>query len=546
MSRWKLPSYLLVVIAALVLIDPPAAFSKEDTAYISFKRVGVSRHHADPYIVKKHEHLFEIIRKNYNVSEEDIGQILELVKRFNPELKDINIVYPGQRLLLPQKRPSGVASAERPLSGELSGKKNESDVLEYVVRKGDKVSEIIHGFGNSYGQIYRVLRLVKHLNPEVKNLDRIYPGQTLRFPSAISREAQPPAVSRNVAIPERKILPVISHIISRMQGVVITDGSYCIPVPPSGEVTIDCSKVPVIEIPDGNTILLDLSNRIPGDLKRIIESTWNTYRVVGVKGKEGIPSFLERIVGASGLYTLEKINRQTKIGDTPKVSVFIDWIVSRKSETRGPVRYAFNFVTGISDLLPLPVKAYAHRNGLEIIEIMNGFGVTGDKTVYQPSPVQVLDSSSGVVLADSLLRMLGYSPVKGAEIKALSGDGLSLSMKTELLLNVGGTRVIIVSRRVSDQVLKSLQDRGDRVVLVSEERSKGEIIEDIVSAMNIPSSRNAFGFLLSRSTGKERGDISLPALRLGGGRELYLVDYDVDKDIQELLHKEWKVTLVRY
>ncbi len=268
--------------------------------------------------------------------------------------------------------------------------------------------------------------------------------------------------------------------------------------------------------------------------------------MVGVKGKEGIPSILERIVGASGVYTLEKINRQTKIGDTPKVSVFIDWIVSKKSETREPGRYAFNFVTGISGLLPLPVKVYAHRNGLEIIEIMNGFGITGDKTVYPPSPVQVLDSISGVVLADSLLRMLGYSPVKGAEIKALSGDGLSLSMKTELLLNVGGRRVIIVSRRVSDQVLKSLQDRGDRVVFVSEERSKGKIIEDIVRAMKIPSSRNVFGFLLSRSTGKERGDISLPAIRLGGGRQMYLVDYDVDKDIQELLHKEWKVTLVRY
>jgi len=545
-SRWGLSSYLLFVIVLLLLVDPPAAFSREDTAYISFERAGVSRHHTDPYIVKKDEHLFEIIRKKYNVSARDIYRILELVKSVNPQLKNMNVIYPGQKLLLPRKRSSSVASAERPLSGKPSAKKDDSGVMKYVVRRGDQISEIIHGFGNSYGEIYKVLRLVKRLNPEVKNFDRIYPGQTLIFPSATRKEAPPSTERRSVAIPKREILPVVRHIVGRMQGVVITNGSYCIPVPPSGEVTIDCSKVPVIEMPGGSTILFDLSNRIPADLKRIIESTWNTYRVVGVKGKEELPSILERILGASGVYTLEKINRQMKIGDTPAVRVFVDWIVSKKAETRGPGRYAFNFVKAASDLVPLPVRVYAKRNGIEIIEIMDGIGIAGDEAVYQSSPVQVLDPGGGVALAQSLLGILGYSPVKGAEITVLSTDGLSLSMKTELSLNVGGTRVIMTSRRVSGQVINILKESGNRFVSVSEERGKREVIEDIVRAVRVPSLRDDFRFSLSRHTGKERGDISLPALRLGGERQLYLVDYDVDKDIQELLHKEWKVKLVRY
>jgi hypothetical protein len=366
------------------------------------------------------------------------------------------------------------------------------------------------------------------------------------LPSAARREAQPPTAGNSATIPDDKILPVVSHIVNRMQGVVITDGSYCVPVPPSSEVTIDCSKVPVIEMPDGNTILLDLSNRIPADLKRLIESTWDTYRVIGVKIKEPIPSLLERIVGATGVYTLEKINRQMKIGDTPVMRVFLGWLVSKKSETRGAGRYAFNFVKDISDVLPLPVKNYAGRNGLEIIEIMDGFGITGDDTVYQSSPVNVLDSGSGLILADSLLGMLGYSPVRGGEITVLSGDGLSLSMKTELLLNVGGTRVIITSRSVSEQVLSILQEKGDRVILVSKGKNKIEIIENLVQAMRLSYLRDDFRFSLSRDIGKERGDISLPSLRLRGDGDLYLIDYDIDKDIQELLHKEWKVVLVRY
>lgn len=546
MSRRGFSSYFLFAILFLALADPSVAFPREDTAYIVFKKVGVSRHHAEPYTVKKGEYLFEIIRGKYNVSEGDIYEILKLVKRFNPQLKNINVIYPGQKLLLPRKRSSDVPPPEPPFHDELPDKKNEDSVLKYVVRGGDSISDIIHGLGNSYGEIYRVLGIVKRLNPKVKNFDRIYPGQILLLPSVAHREARPPAGSRDVTIPENKILPVISHIVSKMQGVVITDGSYCIPVPPSGEVKIDCSKVPVIEIPGGNTLLLDLSNRIPGDLKRIIESTWNTYRVIGVKGNEKVSSLLEKMVGATGVYTFEKINRQTKIGDTPAVQVFIDWIVLKKAETRGAGKYAFNFVAGISDVLPLPVKTYAQRNGLEIIEIMDGFGITGDEAVYQTSPVQVLDSSNGVALAKSLLRMLGNSPVEETEVTVLSADGLSLSMEAELLLNVGGTRVIMTSRTVSDHILTILQERGDRIVFVSEERGKREIIEDIIRAIKIPSSPGDFRFSLSQRTGKERGGISLPALRLGGDRQLYLVDYDVDKDIQELLYKEWKVTLVRY
>ncbi|TFG93846.1 MAG: LysM domain-containing protein [Syntrophobacterales bacterium] len=545
-SRRGFSSYFLFAILFLALADPSVVFPREDTAYIVFKKVGVSRRHAEPYTVKKGEYLFEIIRGKYNVSGGDIYEILKLVKRFNPQLKNMNVIYPGQKLLLPRKRSSDVPPPERLVPDELPDKKIEDSVLKYVVRGGDSISDIIHGLGNSYGEIYRVLGIVKRLNPKVKNFDRIYPGQTLLLPSVAHREARPPAESRDVTIPENKILPVISHIVSRMQGVVITDGSYCIPVPPSGEVKIDCSKVPVIEIPGGNTLLLDLSNRIPGDLKRIIESTWNTYRVIGVKEKEKVSSLLEKMVGATGVYTLEKINRQTKIGDTPAVRVFIDWIVSKKAETRGAGKYAFNFVAGISDVLPLPVKTYAQRNGLEIIEIMDGFGITGDEVVYQTSPVQVLDPSSGVALAKSLLRMLGNSPMEEVEVTVLNTDGLSLSMKAELLLNVGGTRVIMTSRTVSDHILTILQERGDRVVFVSEERGKREIIEDIIRAIKIPSSPGDFRFSLSQRTGKERGDISLPALRFEGDRQLYLVDYDVDKDIQELLHKEWKVTLVRY
>jgi len=547
MNKQNLQGCFLIVIFFLILTYPLTAFSKEDTAYISFKRVGISKHQTETYVVKKDEWLLEIIRNKYDVSEKEAYRILNLVKRVNPELRNMNAIYPGQKLLFPKKRPSKTVSAAHPSPNMLSDKKKEKVILKYVVKKGDSISNIVYRkFGGSRGEIYRILGLIKRLNPGVKNLNRIYPGQTLSFPRAIRDIIQSPFRDKGVTIPEYKILPVISHVINRMYGVVITDGSYCIPVPPSGEVKIDCSKVSVIEINEGNIILLDLSNRIPADLRRIIESTWKNYRVISLQEGEGISSILERVINATGVYEIRKINRYEKVGNTPVVKVFIEWLVSKKPRFRGTGSYAFNFVSKSSQLVPFSVKDYAQRNDLEIIEIMDGLGIAADEKISQSCTARALNSVNSIEMANSLLEMLGYSPVKDSTIDILIGNGLTLSVKADLLLNIDGGRIIITSSRLSDQVVNILQKRSDRVVFIPEEKSRRKVIEDIARVMKISCLNNDFKFPLSRRNGKENGDISLPALRLGDEEILYLVDYDVDKEICGLLNKEYTITLVRY
>jgi len=123
---------------------------------------------------------------------------------------------------------------------------------------------------------------------------------------------------------------------------------------------------------------------------------------------------------------------------------------------------------------------------------------------------------------------------------------LTLSMKADLLVNTEAGRIIITSSGFPDQVMDVLQKRGDRVIFISKGESRKEVIENIMRVMKIPCLNNDFKFPLSGRNGEESGNISLPALRLGDDEILYLVDYDVDKEICGLLNKEYKVTLVRY
>ena len=57
----------------------------------------------DIYIVKKGDWVFDIVRKYYGASDAVVPGILNVIKDLNPELKKSDVVYPGQKLLLPVK-----------------------------------------------------------------------------------------------------------------------------------------------------------------------------------------------------------------------------------------------------------------------------------------------------------------------------------------------------------------------------------------------------------------------------------------------------------
>ncbi|MBI3895289.1 MAG: LysM peptidoglycan-binding domain-containing protein [Acidobacteria bacterium] len=87
----------------------------------------------------------------------------------NPELADPNRIRTGQRLRLPSKSTIPVA----PVS---------SEIQQVRVQRGDslwKLAEARFGDGEAWGCIVAV-------NPQINDVDRIYPGQTLTLPARCS------------------------------------------------------------------------------------------------------------------------------------------------------------------------------------------------------------------------------------------------------------------------------------------------------------------------------------------------------------------------
>ncbi len=104
----------------------------------------------DTYIVQRGDYLAKIARQ-CNVP-------LATVIYLNPQIRNINRIYPGQVIRLTE-------AGSIPDTGRT-----------YIVQRGDYLSLIAWRFGTTVWELLR-------LNPEIVNPSRIYPGQVIRLPA---------------------------------------------------------------------------------------------------------------------------------------------------------------------------------------------------------------------------------------------------------------------------------------------------------------------------------------------------------------------------
>lgn len=114
------------------------------------------------YTVRSGDSMWSIARK-FNVS-------LDALIRANPQIKDPSRIYPGQRINIP-------------VSGHPRG--HSGGGFSYTVVSGDTMWLIAKRFNVSLNELIRA-------NPQIKNPDRIYPGQVIFIPSHKPQPPHPP------------------------------------------------------------------------------------------------------------------------------------------------------------------------------------------------------------------------------------------------------------------------------------------------------------------------------------------------------------------
>jgi len=511
------------------------------------------------YVVKKGDVLSRIFRKQQG----DKRVPYDLIRRLNPEIRDLNRIYPGQKIVLPVRETADLGELPNDLR-----KKSDSPPSSYRIKEEDSISRILLSeLDVNPEEILPTVRSIRELNPGIDDLNHLPAGQILALPPKPARQGHapsakslPPAVhpvendrtETAVMTPPRveHILGFIRPVINRMKGTLIAGGNYFIPLKDTTQITIDCSSIPVVELDDGATVLLDFGNRLSESIKGMIGQSWTNYGFVpGEELGNGLAG-LKGIIRRSRNYTMTEAGSPLTLILKPEIQVFPDWTITAKKGAVGASYRQGLFLLG-SNEKPLPgeARSFLEKSGLVVTEISGDRAVTGPASQKAPPIVTDMRGLKGIALAEQLLKTLGETPVANAAVVIFDQvrSGFTLSLTADLLLRRGEKRFIIHTNRLPDQFVRILKKEGTEVIPIGESASGRPLIDGLLQGLRIPVPFGHFSFRVPEASNRPRLTATFSALRVtSGGEPLYLIDFDMSSDILTLLRGLLGSRVVKY
>ena len=545
------PRTLRLMIAATALAGlallfiPSLLLSQEDTAQLVLKKKMGSKDKPSVYIVQKGDNLSTIIRRKLGKPAAQSESVSRLVKKINPQIRDINRIYPGQKITLPRLAA-------------------EPGQIHYAVNKGDTLSQILHDrLGITRDDLAKWIGVVKRLNPNLTNPNRIYPGQTLILPDKGSaapvpvEQAAGPAKTDTETIevkffrPTEHDLEIIAAVVKRSGGALIREGKYFIPLTEQEHLAVDCADIPMVELTDGSRVFLDFGRQIPDEAAALVRSRWGNFTVLSGGGNEGVVSALAAIFGASRDYVFRKNEGYLEMGTTPLLKLRVDWILTRR-QADGQERYVLGIfrVASRSRPTPEPIIRFAEKKGYPILDFDEGSEAVRDRQALQTaSDVPALDPGGNRVFVGSLLDMLGYAYTKDPRIpiRDAAVEGGPLVLRTDYSVKIGARMVIIHFGDLPVEFQVGLKEKGMGLVQVAGDDARKAVVEKVLKGLDIPYMMENSEFRPPEDGSPPRWIILLGALQLTSDKgTLYLVPTDADSDLCSFIRERWNRQIVRY
>ena len=336
------------------------------------------------YVVQEGDWLTKILREKGLLENYDTDELLEILRRLNDSLKNINVIQPGEKIVILVK--------VMPKTDKTQGPRYHT----YTVQPGDSLHKLAteryplsdKAFTRHY------LPLLKKYNPGIKNLDRIHAGQKIRLPvyppPAEAEPSIPPSITRDtdtrsrvtladpkmvmrsfeLDVPQATEFPELRKLRERPpkpppvpepkapaasvemeergpedQGmlIVLADdmgrvftamgedwvdaGEHFIPMKSGGQINLSTENYPLLRLQQGTTVIVDLSSSLPRKMVKLIESTWPGYRVVAISSRDDLRTALGKILQACNYERIFKRGEPLELGGSVRIRVTADWIV---------------------------------------------------------------------------------------------------------------------------------------------------------------------------------------------------------------------------
>ncbi|MFW5937059.1 MAG: hypothetical protein ACOCS6_03290, partial [Desulfosalsimonas sp.] len=491
----------------------------------------------DPYVVQEDDSVSRVLKQRGDISHKDFPRFLRIFKHINPDVGDVDLIYPKDRILIPLRvlAPGTLAGQE---SGEVTipvvtitdlpeALKRYSE--KYRVRYGDWVSRLISERFGDYGtQAYkRGVKLFKRLNPDIEDLDEIQAGMEVRLPDpdvrnqdwyealfkesdpedremhksesvpvqigsgreaarAEAGEAESSEPSPSVAPPVQwfEDLSVFAKAAEILGAELLDSGQYFFPRPVRGDFRLDLSRTPVLAFENGPRFLFTKRRWISPAEQMAIQQHWENLEVMFVQGEPELSSLLEDLISAVDPAGYKKRMSFKDRG----VSIVVRGQFIYNNPGSG-LKVCLSILSEPEMRTPQPVCDYLSRHHIRIREWvekedMSGWllNEAGNQDAQKKMPG--VDPQEPARLVRAITEMLGYRyyenvevsfPYAGFQVKATT-NLLSMGDQAEMLVDYGSLK---------GDAVRAIEDTGFKILKIEGRREVEPLLRDLAEALPI-------------------------------------------------------------
>jgi hypothetical protein len=462
------------------------------------------------YQVKKGDYIWKIMRRRGLIEKPNFTELYDEVKKLNPSLTNLDLIHPGETILIPLNIVSAKGyEEEKELDREPEKELidlDEEDLENYVVKPGDSLTKIIKNkFDLPSDFAYEdYLKLVQKFNPALTNPDLIFPNQVIRLPIYSPEMVRMPIKAQPEKPAPRKPPPPIkkdsAEILALKQGLKaifnqmgeewVDGGEQFIPLKSGGQVNLQADSFPILNLNNGRRIIVDISKELPEEIGRLIEADWEDYRIVHLAQDDNLKTATGKILSACNYHTVVQSGDYLKVTGDVGITIAGDWaIIPQKGEGDIPDRIiALSFIRSPSEQTPRIVKAYLARLGISAIDYPDLSG-SGSATEEVPAPKEIaMKAGVDFPLTTLLLDLAGQPFSRTLEMPLYRGEdsGFNVIIKADLFFNRQGQDCIIDFAGLSPNVVSLLRKHQIRVLPLSRDRAPIRITARVLEFLGIP------------------------------------------------------------
>ncbi len=390
--------------------------------------------HARTYTIQQGDTVSKLIANRFGgrYGNTTYSQGVKLFKAVNPHIKDINQIYAGQKIYMPD--PS--------------------------IREQSWYSALFDEAGDL------VEKLADTANAQTD-----------------ASQPQPAAA----AAPERTARPAeldnrgpVGEAASAIGGHLLDKGTYFLPMQQGKDFELDLSRYPMIDLQNGSKVILTTQDRVMNVDLPLIQSYWDNVKVVKVPDNASSQEIIQAVFAA---FSGEAATNQLAFDDAGvNIHVSAKWIRTETSaDGRVPRHTCITPITSASERTHDAIARYLDQNDIVIKEILTG----APETTASPFPIHAtaavasIDGTSQKALIESFARLMGFHyapntsisfPYAGIQVRALS-NLLSFGNGRELLIDFGD---------LYGDAVDAIKDTGLEILQINVDAGPVEIIQRLM------------------------------------------------------------------